>query len=129
MKYFGIIGHAKTAVFSKEIGFLRKHTTFFKLARQLSKLLTFSESSWKIKVRLGLTFFVILFTIAVTYKQRLLHGSKICSIFKTTDAMRMNESIWGSAYKVLNNYWKRMILSPVQFLKTIQLYLKFKANV
>ena len=57
MKYFGIIGHAKTAVFSKEIGFLKKHTTFFKLARQLSKLLTFSESSWKIKVRLGLTFF------------------------------------------------------------------------
>ena len=93
MKYFGIIGHAKTAAFSKEIAFLKKHTTFFKLSRQLSKLLTFSESSWKIKVRLGLTFFVILFTIAVTYKQRLLHGSKIWSIFKTTDAMRMNESI------------------------------------
>ena len=93
MKYFGIIGHAKTAAFSKEIGFLKKHTTFFKLSRQISKLLTFSESSWKIKVRLGLTFFVILLTIAVTYKQRLLHGSKICSIFKTTDAMRMNESI------------------------------------
>lgn len=90
MKYFGIIGHA--AAFSKEIGFLKKHT-FFKLSRQLSKLLTFSESSWKIKVRLGLTFFVILLTIAVTYKQRLLHGNKICSIFKTTDAMRMNESI------------------------------------
>ena len=46
------------------------------------KLLRFSESSLKIKVRSYRTFFVILLTSEVIFKQRLLHGNEIVQCFQ-----------------------------------------------
>ena len=47
-----------------------------------TKLLTFSETSIKVKVSLAWTFFQILLTSAVTCKQGLLHRSKVMQHFQ-----------------------------------------------
>ena len=55
-----------------------KLETFFISSTRLifTKLLAVSESSIKIKVRFHLTLFEILFSLAVIYKQKLLHGNE-----------------------------------------------------
>ena len=47
-----------------------------------TKLLTFSETSVKVKVSLAWTFFEILLTSVVTCKQGLLHRSKVMQHFQ-----------------------------------------------
>ena len=66
------------ASFSVKARFYETRNDFISSTRRIfTKLLAAFESSIKIKVRLHGTLFVILFTSAVIYKQRLLHGNKI----------------------------------------------------
>lgn len=83
MKYFSTIVHTQAALFPK-IKSLFELTAVFVLTTTdiFTKLLTFSESSVEINVRLSQTFYVIFLSSAVICKQRFWHGNDIdCGIF------------------------------------------------
>ena len=95
-------------IFAYASSLVFKLTTFFIPATGdiYTKLLTFAESSRKIKVTLLWTLFVILLTSAVVYKQRLFCIEKrFCYVFKTTNAMTLTETILENNYKVLQRSW------------------------
>ena len=67
------------------------------------KLLRFSESSVKIKVKSHRTFFVIFLTSAVICKQRFYLESKLHNIFKTRNAIEVTKTILESTYTLVQS--------------------------
>ena len=78
--------------------------------RIFTKLLDVSESSIKIKVRSDQTLFVILLTLAVIYKQRLLDRNEIVQYLHNSKLITLAKIILESLYKVLQDSWKGVIL-------------------
>ena len=107
MKYFGTVAHVQAASFLKETIFLELTTFSISTTRDIyTKLLTFSESSAKIKVRSGWTFFVILLMLAVICKQRLLRGNEILQSFRNY-----------KCYDVEREHFRKHLRSSTKFLK------------
>ena len=78
IKRFCMFGSFYTALLSIKLWFYETTTFSILSSRHIfTKLSAFSESSIKIKLRLHWTFFVILLTLAVICKQKLLHRIKI----------------------------------------------------
>ena len=93
----------------------------FYTASLFTNLLAVSESSIKIKLRLHCTFFIILLTAAVIYKERFCVETRLCNIIKAANSITLVNTILESTYKVLQNLWKETIFKrTLQISNTVQ---------
>ena len=79
-----------------------KLTTFFfqELSRFTQKILTVSESTFKINTTSPLALFKILLTSAVICKQRFFTKTRLCNILKTTNSKTLIKATF-NPYKFL----------------------------
>ena len=91
-------------ILKKNVFFMKLAILFISTTRCIfTKLLDVSESSIKIKVRSDQTLFVILLTLAVICKQRLLDRNEIVQYLHNSKLITLAKIILESLYKVLQD--------------------------